>query len=179
MINQVPNIPLPARSTLEIDIRVTQPLNITLFPARQRVTPYVMFDLSNQLGDDTPKLMVGERIGWSLPVVFTLPGKGCSVQMRPSRSAFEVYLRPSRLGELRTILAENQPVIVFLKTGSLGYWSMDTADTTEVIGLDSAPVALRDPYFAAAPRTTSLRCVEKAWAKTGQFAALIRPRQKP
>lgn len=69
-------MPLPADSMLDINIRVTQPLNVTAFCARQRVTQYVMQELSTQLGGDTPDLTVGERVYWSVPVVFTLPGKG-------------------------------------------------------------------------------------------------------
>jgi hypothetical protein len=67
---------LPTDSTLDINIRVTQPLNVTSFSARQRVTQYVMQELSTQFGADTPELTVGERVYWSVPVVFTLPGKG-------------------------------------------------------------------------------------------------------
>ena len=76
MITHLPGMPLPTDSTLDITIRVTQPLNITSFSARQRVTHYVMQELSTQLGGDTPELTVGERVYWSVPVVFTLPGKG-------------------------------------------------------------------------------------------------------
>jgi len=76
MITHLPGIPLPSESTLEINIHVTQPLNVTSFSAQQRVTQYVMHELSTQLGGDTPELTVGERVYWSVPVVFTLPGKG-------------------------------------------------------------------------------------------------------
>jgi hypothetical protein len=74
MKTHVPGTLLPGESTLEI--RVTQPLNITSFSARQRVTQYVMRELSTQLGGDTPELTVGERVFWSVPIVFALPGKG-------------------------------------------------------------------------------------------------------
>src|SRR4051812_24314385 len=76
MITHLPALALPTASTLDINIRVTQPLNVTSFSARQRVTQYVMQQLSTQLGGDTPELTVGERVYWSVPVVFTLPGKG-------------------------------------------------------------------------------------------------------
>lgn len=75
-ITNLPNVALPTESTLDISIRVTQPLNVTSFSARQRVTQYVMRELSTQLGGDSPELTVGERVYWSVPVVFTLPGKG-------------------------------------------------------------------------------------------------------
>src|SRR5258707_13272263 len=76
MITHLPGMALPTESILDINIRVTQPLNITAFSARQRVTQYVMHHLSTQLGGDTPELTVGERVYWLVPVVFTLPGKG-------------------------------------------------------------------------------------------------------
>ena len=99
--------------------------------------------------------------------------------MRLSGAAFEVFLRPSNLVELQQVLAANQPVIVFLKTGPLEYWSIDIFHTAVLVGLDSTTVALNDPYFATAPQTTSLASFEKAWAETGQFTAFIRPRQVP
>jgi hypothetical protein len=67
---------LPAESILEINIHVTQALHISSFSARQKVTQYVVQGLSTQLGADVPELSVGERVYWSVPVVFTLPGKG-------------------------------------------------------------------------------------------------------
>src|SRR5205085_12359983 len=67
---------VPTERTLDISIPVTQPLNVTSVSARQRVTQYVMHELSTQLGGDAPELTVGERVWWSVPVVFTLPGKG-------------------------------------------------------------------------------------------------------
>ena len=76
MITHLPAMPLPAESTLDITIRVTQPLNITPFSARQRVSQYVIRELSSQFGGDTPELTVAQRIYWSVPVVFTLPGAG-------------------------------------------------------------------------------------------------------
>ncbi len=76
MNTHLQGMPLPADSTLDINIRVTQPLNVTAFCARQRVTQYVMQELSTQLGGGAPDLTIGERVYWSVPVVFTLPGKG-------------------------------------------------------------------------------------------------------
>jgi ABC-type bacteriocin/lantibiotic exporter with double-glycine peptidase domain len=98
--------------------------------------------------------------------------------MRVSGSTFEVYLRPSNLVELRRVLADQQPPIVFLKTAALEYWSMDIFHTVVLIGLDASTVAVNDPYFATAPQTATVQGFEKAWAETGQFTELIRPRAK-
>ena len=76
MTTHLPGMPLPTPSTLDINIRVTQPLNVTSFSAQQRVTQYVMQELSTQLGGDAAELVVAERVCWLVPVVFTLPGKG-------------------------------------------------------------------------------------------------------
>jgi hypothetical protein len=76
--------------------------------------------------------------------------------MRLSGPAFEVYLRSSNLAELQAVLAENQPAIVFLKTGALEHWSIDIFHTAVVIGADAMTVALDDPYFAR--RRSQLRC---------------------
>jgi ABC-type bacteriocin/lantibiotic exporter with double-glycine peptidase domain len=99
--------------------------------------------------------------------------------MRLSGPAFEVYLRPSNLTELEKMLADKQPPILFLQTGFLEYWSIGIFHMAVLMGLDAATVALDDPFFAAAPQTTSLRSFEQAWAQTGQFMAFVRPRQKP
>src|SRR5260221_3753919 len=76
MITHLPGTTLPVESNLDIHIRVTQPLNVTSFAARQRATQFVMHELSTHLGGDTPELTVGERVYWSVPIIFTLPGKG-------------------------------------------------------------------------------------------------------
>jgi hypothetical protein len=61
---------------LDIRIQLTAPANITSFVARQKVTQYVIVEISSQLGAGEPDLIVGDRLRWSVPVVFTLPGKG-------------------------------------------------------------------------------------------------------
>jgi hypothetical protein len=99
--------------------------------------------------------------------------------MRLSCPEFEVYLRPSNLLELQQALAAGQPPVVFLQTGGLEYWNRDIFHTAVLVGLDATAAVLHDPYFGTAPQTTSLQTFEKAWAQTGQFAALIRPRRKP
>ena len=99
--------------------------------------------------------------------------------MRLSGPNIEVHLRASNVAELEKALADNQPPVVFLETGALEYWTIDIFHTVVVTGLDTAVVALNDPYFAAAPQTTSRQCFETAWAQTGQFTAYIRPRRTP
>lgn len=116
MITHFPSLPLPTESTLDVNIRVTQPLNITSFSARQRVTQYVMCELSTQLGGDTPELIVDERVYWSVPVVFTLPGQGvlgCVGTLRIDAGTGELLTDPQTEQEMlghAEQLAQRSPV---------------------------------------------------------------------
>jgi hypothetical protein len=103
MITHLPGMTLPTESTLDITIRVTQPLNVTSFTACQRVTQHVMQELSTQLGAGAPELTVGERVYWSVPVVFTLPGKGllgCVGTLRVDAATGELLTDPETEQEI-------------------------------------------------------------------------------
>jgi ABC-type bacteriocin/lantibiotic exporter with double-glycine peptidase domain len=89
---------------------------------------------------------------------------------------FDVSLRAANLSQLRAALAANTPPLVFLQTGALAYWNMDIFHTAVVVGITESTVYLNDPFFTAAPQSTSLSTFEQAWAATGQLTAFIRPR---
>jgi hypothetical protein len=119
----------------------------------------------------------------SLTRLFKLPrpqptGARAGNIIPPSGSAFDVYIRSSNPVEVQRALAGKRPATVFLKTGSVDYGSMDIFHTAVLTSLDALTVAIHDPYFARVPQTTSLQNLEKAWAETGQFAAMLRPRKK-
>lgn len=99
--------------------------------------------------------------------------------MHLSGPNIEVHVRASNVAELEKALADNQPPVVFLKTGNLEYWTLDIFHTVVLTGLDAMTVALHDPYMKTAPQTTSRQSFESAWAQTGQFTAFIRPRRTP
>jgi len=67
---------VPQGATVAIRIELTAQANITPFVARQRVTHFVVTEISSQLRGDTPDLNVGERLCWSVPVVLTSPSRG-------------------------------------------------------------------------------------------------------
>src|SRR5438067_10914742 len=69
-------VALPQGATVSIRIEMTAQLNITAFVARQKVTRFVVTEISTQLLGDTPELSVGERLCWSVPVVLTSPARG-------------------------------------------------------------------------------------------------------
>ena len=63
-------------ATVAVRIEVTAPVNISPFVARQKVTRFVVQEISSQLRGDWPDLNVGERLCWSVPVVLTSPTRG-------------------------------------------------------------------------------------------------------
>src|SRR5438067_9097780 len=69
-------VALPQGATVSIRIEMTAQLNITAFVARQKVTRFVVTEISTQLLGETPELNVGERLCWSVPVVLTSPECG-------------------------------------------------------------------------------------------------------
>lgn len=66
----------PQGATVSIRIEVTAQVNITAFVARQKVTRFVVTEISTQLLGEAPELSVGERLCWSVPVVLTSPARG-------------------------------------------------------------------------------------------------------
>lgn len=86
-----------------------------------------------------------------------------------------VHLALSNLTQLRDALAAGLPPIVFLDTGSLGYWPTDCAHVAVEVGIDDSSVYLNDPFFDAAPQQSSLRGFLQAWARNAQFAAILHP----
>jgi hypothetical protein len=76
MAVNLPGITPPQGATLAIHIEMTAQANITPFVAQQKVTQFVIMEISSQLCGTTPDLNVGERLCWSVPVVLTSPARG-------------------------------------------------------------------------------------------------------
>jgi hypothetical protein len=72
----MPGISPPQGANLAIDIHQTAQANISAFVAGQKVTRFVVTEISTQLLADTPELVVGERTCWSVPVILTSPSRG-------------------------------------------------------------------------------------------------------
>jgi hypothetical protein len=71
-----PGATLPEGASVAIHIDVTATANVTAFVARQKVTQFVVTEISNQLRGEAPDLIVGDRLTWSVPVVLTSPARG-------------------------------------------------------------------------------------------------------
>src|SRR5438477_6612077 len=76
MTVNLPGLTPPQGATVSIRIEISAQVNITAFVARQKVTRFVVREISSQLLGETPELSVGERLCWSVPVVLTSPARG-------------------------------------------------------------------------------------------------------
>jgi hypothetical protein len=66
----------PQGAIVSIRIEMTAQVNITAFVARQKVTRFVVMEISTQLLGEAPELSVGDRLCWAVPVVVTSPARG-------------------------------------------------------------------------------------------------------
>lgn len=63
---------LPTSGQVAIDIHVSATVNVSVFSAKQKVTCLVASQISTHLHGGEPKLVVGERIVWRVPVIFSM-----------------------------------------------------------------------------------------------------------
>lgn len=67
---------VPPAGQLSIDIRVSTSINVTAFSARQKVTGFVVDEISTNMHGGEPSLAVRDRVYWSVPVILSLPPTG-------------------------------------------------------------------------------------------------------
>jgi len=73
---------------------------------------------------------------------------------------------------LSAYLKRRQPIIVFVDTGELPYWSESTNHAVVVAGLDDEAVLLYDPAFDS-PQVAPREDFELAWLECDNMCALI------
>ena len=61
------------RGQVRVDIRIQAELNVSAFVARQKVTGYVLDNISDHMAADEPSLVVeGEQFLWRVPVTLAV-----------------------------------------------------------------------------------------------------------
>jgi len=66
----------PPAAQPELSIHRSAQLRVTAAAARKRVSRLVQSELGNLLYGGEPALVVGERIGWRVPVLLAFPDRG-------------------------------------------------------------------------------------------------------
>ena len=74
---------------------------------------------------------------------------------------------------LETFLDNGHPVIVFVRTGDLPYWQVNTDHAIVVVGYDRETIYVNDPYFDNAPIVVNRGDFELAWLERDYYYALI------
>ena len=64
MSTNVQGVQVTEGATVDLKIEITAKINITAFVAQQKVTQFVISEISNQLCGDKPDLNIGERLCW-------------------------------------------------------------------------------------------------------------------
>lgn len=64
------------QAQLSVNIQLSASVNVTAFSARQKVTGFVVDEISTQMHGGTPVLVMAKRIYWRVPVILSLPPTG-------------------------------------------------------------------------------------------------------
>ncbi len=67
---------IPRTGRLDIDIKVTTEVNISAMAARQKVSRFVLSEISNLMHGSEPDLIVSDRVHWRVPVILSFPSRG-------------------------------------------------------------------------------------------------------
>ena len=71
---ETPSLPREAEVSYSINVRFN--VNVTAFSARQKVNVYLLTHVGNMLSAGKPKLMLGTRPRWDVPVYCAFPDLG-------------------------------------------------------------------------------------------------------
>ena len=88
----------------------------------------------------------------------------------------DVVLRSASLFDLRNLLKEKVPHIVFLWTGNLEYWNIACWHAVVVVGIEEDVIYINDPFFSDAPKKVVLDSFLEAWSHYDFILAEIRKR---
>jgi hypothetical protein len=91
-------------------------------------------------------------------------GTPSSYIQRLTQHGFEVIYRTGSLEELAMWINQGVPCILFLRTGELPYWQVDTPHAVVLAGLEANSAYLFDPAIETAPITVPSDDLMLAWS---------------
>jgi ABC-type bacteriocin/lantibiotic exporter with double-glycine peptidase domain len=101
-------------------------------------------------------------------------GTPASRVRRLERRGFDIVYKTGSLSELKAWLAQGVPCIVFVHTGDLPYWQVDTRHAVVLVGLDATNAHLCDPGVDDAPVAVSIDAFMLAWSYSDYTYATLR-----
>jgi ABC-type bacteriocin/lantibiotic exporter with double-glycine peptidase domain len=97
-----------------------------------------------------------------------------NIRLLASLNLNVVYSKTDMVG-LEAMLQQSHPVIVFVRTGELPYWTYSTDHAVLVVGYDEGQLYVNDPHCSEAPIAVPRGDFELAWLKHDYRYALITP----
>ncbi len=85
----------------------------------------------------------------------------------------QITYRQGALPDLFRALNAHTPVILFVWTGDLPYWTLETWHAVVVVGHDETDFYLNDPAFPIAPQIVSHGDLDLAWIAYDAYYAVI------
>lgn len=73
----VPDLGLPEKATVVVDIHVAATINVTAPVAQQRVNRYLTMEVGNLLYAGNPQFVVTDRLTWRMPILLGAARRGC------------------------------------------------------------------------------------------------------
>ena len=67
---------LPKSGRLEVDIKVTVDVNVSVFAARQKVNSFVLSEISYMMRAGEPTLTLADQVCWRVPIIRSLTNQG-------------------------------------------------------------------------------------------------------
>ena len=95
--------------------------------------------------------------------------------LRLTRHGFEVVYGEGSLANLSVWLSQQCPPTLFVRTGNLPYWPVDTPHALVLAGIENDTAIVYDPGMPDGPSRTSVGDLMLAWSTFDYSYAMIRP----
>jgi ABC-type bacteriocin/lantibiotic exporter with double-glycine peptidase domain len=105
----------------------------------------------------------------------TYVGTPSSRIQKLSHYGFEVIYQMGSLAQLETWIEQKTPCILFLRTGELSYWQIDTPHAVVLVGLEGEKAFLFDPAVEKFPQGVLREELLLAWSYADYTYAVIKP----
>lgn len=92
---------------------------------------------------------------------------------RLSKRGFEVIYRTGSLAALPVWIARGRPCILFVRTGDLSYWHLDTPHAVVLAGFDGDNAILFDPGVEDSPVSATTDELMLAWSHMDYTFAVL------